>query len=215
MATGRAYSGKEFSVRLGIRDQSDTALGTVVTNTAHTNTPVEYRKPIIHRDFKPSNILFDQYRNVKLSDLGLAKCGDTLKDRSVVGPKGTPLYMSPEQISQESIHLTAASDIYSFGAVLYNALTGEYLLDVSKDATHGQIYQAITQRKLRSTSMLSEPLAKLIEQCTDEDPSKRPEAPHIRYALVEATLAAGVSPHQMYDNVIRDARMDAYLKEKI
>ena len=43
MATGRAYSGKEFSVRLGIRDQSDTALGTVVTNTAHTNVPVQYR----------------------------------------------------------------------------------------------------------------------------------------------------------------------------
>jgi len=43
MATGRAYSGKEFSVRLGIRDQSDTALGTKVTNTVHTNTPVLYR----------------------------------------------------------------------------------------------------------------------------------------------------------------------------
>ena len=43
MATGRAYGGKEFSVRLGIRDQSDTALGTKVTNTAHTNTPVSYR----------------------------------------------------------------------------------------------------------------------------------------------------------------------------
>ena len=43
MATGRAYGGKEFSVRIGIRDQSDTALGTKVTNTAHTNTPVLYR----------------------------------------------------------------------------------------------------------------------------------------------------------------------------
>ena len=43
MATGRAYSGKEFSVRLGIRDQSSTALGTAVSTDAHTLTPVVYR----------------------------------------------------------------------------------------------------------------------------------------------------------------------------
>tara|TARA_R110002012_G_scaffold59266_10_gene154778 strand:+ start:465 stop:1493 length:1029 start_codon:yes stop_codon:yes gene_type:complete len=43
MATGRAYSGKEFSVRLGRRDQSATALGTAVSTDAHTLTPVVYR----------------------------------------------------------------------------------------------------------------------------------------------------------------------------
>ena len=43
MATGRAYSGKEFSVRLGIRDQSATALGTAVSTDGHTLTPVVYR----------------------------------------------------------------------------------------------------------------------------------------------------------------------------
>ena len=43
MATGRAYSGKEFSVRLGIRDQSDTGIGTAVSTDAHTDTPVVYR----------------------------------------------------------------------------------------------------------------------------------------------------------------------------
>ena len=43
MATGRAYGGKEFSVRLGRRDQSATALGTAVSTDAHTLTPVVYR----------------------------------------------------------------------------------------------------------------------------------------------------------------------------
>lgn len=43
MATGRAYGGKEFSVRIGRRDQSATALGTAVTTDAHTLTPVVYR----------------------------------------------------------------------------------------------------------------------------------------------------------------------------
>ena len=43
MATGRAFSGKEFEVRLGIRDQSATALGTAVSTGAHTLTPVVYR----------------------------------------------------------------------------------------------------------------------------------------------------------------------------
>ena len=43
MATGRAYGGKEFSVRLGIRDQSATAMGTAVSTGTHTLTPVVYR----------------------------------------------------------------------------------------------------------------------------------------------------------------------------
>ena len=43
MATGRAYGGKEFSVRLGIRDQSATNIGTAVSTDGHTLTPVVYR----------------------------------------------------------------------------------------------------------------------------------------------------------------------------
>jgi serine/threonine protein kinase len=86
-----------------------------------------HRTPVngVHRDIKPTNILYDQLGRAKVSDLGLVQIYGMSGARSVgmggVQP-GTPMYMSPEQES-ETGYLKPASDIYSLGCVLFEALT--------------------------------------------------------------------------------------------
>ncbi|XP_019192432.1 PREDICTED: serine/threonine-protein kinase At5g01020 [Ipomoea nil] len=91
----------------------------------------EAEKPVIYRDFKASNILLDSDYDGKLSDFGLAKDGpegdDTHVSTRVMGTHG---YAAPEYIMTG--HLTAASDVYSFGIVLLELLTGRRAIDKTK-----------------------------------------------------------------------------------
>ncbi|KAJ4959299.1 hypothetical protein NE237_026410 [Protea cynaroides] len=88
----------------------------------------EAEKPVIYRDFKASNILLDADYTAKLSDFGLAKDGpegdDTHVSTQVLGTHG---YAAPEYIMTG--HLTTMSDIYSFGVVLLELLTGRRSMD--------------------------------------------------------------------------------------
>ncbi|XP_042479915.1 probable serine/threonine-protein kinase PBL16 [Macadamia integrifolia] len=93
----------------------------------------EAEKPVIYRDFKTSNILLDQDYNAKLSDFGLAKDGP-VGDKTHVSTRimGTYGYAAPEYIMTG--HLTPRSDVYSFGIVLLELLTGRKSLDKSRPA---------------------------------------------------------------------------------
>ncbi|MCX7818716.1 MAG: serine/threonine protein kinase [Kiritimatiellae bacterium] len=80
---------------------------------------------LLHRDIKPSNILLDAHGEPKLADLGLAKCLGQSEAQTLSGAVlGTPNYMSPEQAEGRE-DLDVRSDIYSLGATLYTAVTGE------------------------------------------------------------------------------------------
>ncbi|XP_034690297.1 probable serine/threonine-protein kinase PBL26 [Vitis riparia] len=89
--------------------------------------------PVIYRDLKSSNILLDKDFNAKLSDFGLAKLG-TGDDKIHVSSRvmGTYGYCAPEY--QRTGQLTLKSDIYSFGVVLLELITGRRVIDPTKPA---------------------------------------------------------------------------------
>ncbi len=80
---------------------------------------------LVHRDIKPSNVMLDPAKGrTKITDFGLARQAGESSDVTQEGSAvGTPAYMSPEQARGEAVD--ARSDIYSLGATLYEALTGE------------------------------------------------------------------------------------------
>ncbi|KAE8700726.1 putative receptor-like protein kinase [Hibiscus syriacus] len=91
----------------------------------------EEEKPVIYRDFKTSNILLDLAYNAKVSNFGLATDGpveeETHVTTSVMGTKG---YAAPEYISTG--HLTTICNVFSFGVVLLELLTGRRSVDKTR-----------------------------------------------------------------------------------
>ncbi|TWT83448.1 Serine/threonine-protein kinase PknB [Planctomycetes bacterium CA13] len=80
---------------------------------------------ILHRDIKPANVLIDKNGQVKVVDFGLAKNVQTPEDVTKTGHAvGTPQYMAPEQLDASIAGISAATDIYAIGVLLYNLLTG-------------------------------------------------------------------------------------------
>ena len=79
---------------------------------------------IVHRDVKPSNILFNQAHEAFLTDFGLAKFTQRKSGMTGMLLVGTPEYMSPEQVQR--LRVDGRSDIYSLGVILYLVLTGRH-----------------------------------------------------------------------------------------
>jgi serine/threonine protein kinase len=83
---------------------------------------VLHRHGVVHRDIKPSNVLFDPAGQARLGDLGAAHLSD-LGATVTGGLVGSLPYMSPEQITGGAV--SAATDLYSFGCLLFQLLTGQ------------------------------------------------------------------------------------------
>lgn len=92
---------------------------------------VKANPPVIYRDLKSANILLDNDFNPKLSDFGLAKLGPVGEDTHVTTRvMGTPGYCAPEYA--KSGKLTLKSDVYGFGVVLLELITGRRAIDCSR-----------------------------------------------------------------------------------
>jgi predicted Ser/Thr protein kinase len=81
-----------------------------------------HRRGVLHRDLKPANILLDERGRAKVVDFGLARRAEDVTLTRPGATAGTPAYMSPEQVRGEP--LTAATDIYTLGVILYQLLAG-------------------------------------------------------------------------------------------
>ena len=141
------------------RDRVPTAWQSVVTvgaaiaralYCAHERVDGEGRPaPVFHRDVTPSNILIDVYGVPKLSDFGLARAMDriTLTTPGVV--KGKLAYVAPELVGGHKA--SSASDVYSLGVVLWEALAGRRLFEagnaLARDGPRGHPAQAWRRRQ--------------------------------------------------------------------
>ncbi|MCE2707345.1 MAG: protein kinase [Algoriphagus sp.] len=131
-----------------------------------------HKQQLVHRDIKPSNFMIDKKGKVKLMDFGIAKTLDsTAAEYTQTGTgmqMGTPMYMSPEQIT-ETKSVTAQSDIYSLGVVLWQMVTGKKPYD-TKTLSNFQLQLKIVQEPLELTNTQWDGP---IQMATVKDTSKR------------------------------------------
>jgi serine/threonine protein kinase len=152
---------------------------------------------VVHRDLKPANVMLDGGGRVRITDFGLAAIASNIKDGDVRA--GTPAYMAPEQFAGKEV--TAKSDLYSLGLILYEILTGKRAFEA---ATMPELRKLREEGKLTSPSSLVRDLDPLLERvilrCLEKEPSQRPSsALQIAAALpggdpLAAALAAGETP---------------------
>lgn len=154
---------------------------------------VAHRNGVVHRDLKPANILLDEDGNAYLSDFGIAKVlGDMARVTQDGMLVGSPAYLSPEQARSEPV--TPASDIYSFGILVFEALAGQppFSGDGSPVALlHKQLTEPLPSLLERCPELPPE-LDTVLQRATSKDPAHRyPDALSLATAFREAAGSAG------------------------
>jgi hypothetical protein len=140
----------------------------------------------VHRDVKPSNVLIVGGR-YKLGDFGVAGLVQPTTGLTTTGViAGTPRYMAPEQFT--GFGVGPAADVFGLGLVLLQALHGH--VPGEEAASFAQL---AVERTSRPVPVPDSPLAALVVRCVERDPSERPPATVVQYAL-EAWLISGVLP---------------------
>lgn len=131
---------------------------------------------IIHRDIKPGNILIDRSGNAFVTDFGIAKVLAAETQLTVDGSKlGTPQYMSPERVQNGEI--TAQSDIYSLGVVLFQMITGKLPYDAHDPIELIRMIVIDPPKRVRDYSEdASEDIERLVAYMLEKKPQDRPRS---------------------------------------
>ncbi len=127
-----------------------------------------HRLGILHRDVKPSNILFDEAGSPYLSDFGAAHLGD-LSSTATAGAIGTFAYMSPEQ--RLGRPATLASDLYGVGAVLLELLTGDPPSAITFGDSEPTVHDALPSEQ---NPELGPAHDAFVRRLIEADPARRP-----------------------------------------
>ena len=154
-----------------------------------------HERGVLHRDLKPANVMIDGEGHVRITDFGLAAVAGTVDDIRT----GTPAYMAPEQLAGREV--TARSDIYALGLVLFELFTGKRAFEARSITELIRLHESDS---LATPSSLIRDLDPAIERailrCLERDPARRPAAAlAVAAALpggdqLAAALAAGETP---------------------
>ncbi len=157
---------------------------------------------VVHRDFKPDNVLLAKDGRVVLTDFGIARAEGGDAQRTQI-PLGTPAYMAPEQVEAGAVD--ARADIYALGAVLFELLTGRLPWE-------GETVYAVAAMRLvqpppdprKHRPELPAAVAELVMRCMARKPEDRPSsAAEVATRFVNVTLPADA------DAVSRSIRVQA------
>ncbi|MBI4547040.1 MAG: protein kinase [Ignavibacteriae bacterium] len=131
-----------------------------------------HSKGIVHRDIKPENIMINAKNQIKVMDFGLAKLKGSLKLTKTSSTVGTLAYMAPEQIQGGEVD--ARSDIFSFGIVLFEMLTGRLPFRGEHEAA--MVYSIVNEPPeslLKHRPDVSTELERIINRALEKEPEDR------------------------------------------
>ena len=147
---------------------------------------VAHEHGVLHRDLKPANIMLDGRGRVRITDFGLAAFAENLDAEELRA--GTPAYMAPEQLSGTEV--TARSDIYSLGLVLYEILTGKKAFEANTLPELLRLREKNTPSHISTLVRDIDPLIeRVVLRCLERDPARRPAT-----ALQVAAALPGADP---------------------
>ncbi len=150
-----------------------------------------HRRGIIHRDLKPHNVIIDENDTAKVTDFGIARAGasDMTETGSIMG---TAQYLSPEQAQGHVV--SAGSDLYSIGVVLYELLTGRVPFDAEAAVTIAlkHVSEAPTPPSVINPAVPPD-LERVVLWTLDKDPARRPADADQLIAALEDVRAEIVS----------------------
>jgi serine/threonine-protein kinase len=156
-----------------------------------------HEKGVLHRDLKPANVMLDGRGQVLITDFGLAGLAGQFQGADI--HSGTPAYMAPEQLAGREV--TARSDIYSLGLVLYEMFTGRRPFEAGSVAELARMQSSASPAGPTTVVRDLDPaVERVILRCLDPDPARRPVSPLAVAAglpggdPVAAALAAGETP---------------------
>ncbi|XP_035732715.1 mitogen-activated protein kinase kinase kinase 11-like [Vespa mandarinia] len=172
----------------------------------HNKAPVS----LIHRDLKSSNVLLSepienddlQYKTLKITDFGLAR---EVYKTTRMSAAGTYAWMAPEVIKKSTF--SKASDVWSYGVLLWELLTGETPYK-GIDALAVAYGVAVNKLTLPIPSTCPQPWRCLMEACWSSDSHCRPGFVEILLALDEVRSAFAATPHESFHTMQEDWRLE-------
>jgi eukaryotic-like serine/threonine-protein kinase len=146
-----------------------------------------HRHGVVHRDLKPQNVIVDADGKATVTDFGIARAGasEITQAGSVMG---TPHYLSPEQA--QGFDVTAVSDLYSIGVMLYEALTGR--VPFEGDSAVAVAMKQVSQAPQRPSSInpqVSPALDAVVMRALEKEPGRRFQSADAFIAAIAAALA--------------------------